>query len=170
MEYEVDQTIEPINEDPTATPELRALYEGDISTTILEKLSAYYTEHSDPLEKPNYFIVRQSQSEYILYYGDISSSGAISDATVVRYYGYNTGSYTAVYRLNVSQASSGSVDLSGPTGYIYSSYDRYLPSPYIVTGKSSVTMGLWVSVLSCVVLCATVGVIVWRWLNAHNRK
>lgn len=169
MEYEDNPTLEPVDETPAPTPELRALYDGDISSSILEKLSSYYTEHSDPLEKEDYFIVRQSQYDYLLYYGEISSSGAIADATIVRYYAVNTGSYAATYRLSVSEATSGSVDLSGPSAYIYSSYDQYLPSPYIVTGKNSVSMGLWVSVMSCVVICATVAIVVWRWLNANNR-
>lgn len=169
MEYEDNPTTEPVDETPAPTAELRALYDGDISSSILEKLSSYYTEHSDPMEKENYFIVRQSQYDYILYYGDISSSGAISDAHVVRYYAVNTGSYAATYRLSVSEATSGSVDLSGPSAYIYSSYEQYLPSPYIVTGKHSVSMGLWVSVMSCVIICVTVGIIVWRFLNAGKK-
>lgn len=166
MEYEVDQTIEPVDADPSATPELRALYDGDISSSILEKLSGYYTEHSDKLDPEDYFIVRQAQYDYLLYYGEIAEDGTITSAKVVRYYATNTGSYAAVYRLSVSETSSGRVDLSGYSGYIYSSYESYLPSPYIATSKPSVSTGLWVSVMSCVLICATVAVVVWRWLNA----
>lgn len=169
MEYEPDQTFEPDYEDPTSTPELRALYDGDISSTILEKLSGYYTEHSDKLEPEEYFIIRQGQNDYMLYYGDIAEDGSITHAKVVRYYAVNTGSYAAVYRLSVSEASSGRVDLAGYSGYIYSSYDSYLPSPYITTSKPAVSAGLWISVMSCIIICVTVGIIVWRWLNAHEK-
>lgn len=169
MEYdEVDYTIEPVDPSPSPSPELRALYDGDISSTVLEKLSGYYIEHSDRVNPEDYFIVRQGQYDYILYYGDIESDGSINDATVVRYYAVNTGSYAAAYRLSVSESTSGSVDLGGYSGYIYSSYESYLPSPYISTGKVSASASLWITIASCLFICATVGLVIWRWFNAHK--
>lgn len=169
MVYDDNKAFEQVNEDPSPSPELRALYDGDISTQILEKLSSYYIEHADKMNPEDYFIVRTGQSDYTLYFGDIEANGSINNATAVRYYGVNTGSYAVAYRLSVSEASSGSVDLGGYSGYIYSSYDNYLPSPYISTGKVSSTASLWITIMSCLFICATVGVVIWRFLNARKR-
>ena len=137
MEYETNIPTQQIDENPTPTPELRALYDGDISSQILEKLSGYYTEHSDRMNPESYFITRNGNYDYTLYYGDISESGAISSCKAVRYYGVNSGSYSIAFRLSVSELESGTVDLAGYSGYIYSSYNNAYYSAYHYAGHDS---------------------------------
>ena len=168
MEYETNIPVESLDPTPSPTAELRALYDGDVSSTILQKLSGYYIEHSDKLNPEDYFIVRTGNNDYSLYYGNISETGSITNAIRVRYYAVNSGSYTAAYRLSVSQLGSGSVDLDGYEAYIYSSYESYLPSPYIAENNTPVRGGFFTAVLMVLCACAVVGAIVWRFFNAKR--
>lgn len=170
MEYETNIPIESVDPDPSPTAELRALYDGDVSSQILQKLSGYYIEHSDKLNPEDYFIVRTGNNDYSLYYGEISANGTITSATRVRYYAVNNGSYAAAFRLSVSELGSGSVDLDGYEAYIYSSYESYLPSPYIAENNAPVRGGFFSAVIMLLVACAVVGTIVWRFFNAGKKN
>ena len=169
MEYETNIPIESVNPTADPAPELRSLYDGDISSSILQKLSGYYLEHSDKLNPEDYFIVRTGNNDYSLYFGDISESGVITSATRVRYYAVNTGSYAAVYRLSVSELDTGSVDLDGYEAYIYSSYDSYLPSPYLAENESSVRGGLFTAVIMVMAAICVVGVVIGRFFNGNKK-
>lgn len=116
-----------ISEEPS-----RAVYDGDISDSILAKLSQYYNEYGS--DKP-YCIYRADQYNYYLVFGDYSD-GVFTQARVVRY--QLSGNYYNTAYLTVSTVSSIRPDLSGSTGYIYSSAsDSFLPSRYISSKQSS---------------------------------
>lgn len=130
----------------------RALYDGDLSSSVLTKLSAYYLDDYNLLSPADYFVVRQGQYDYRLYYGDIDEDGTINDCQLVRY--YSTGSYGSGYNVSIATLSGGSVDLSGYSGYVYSSYDSYLPSPDIVSGVNSIhARGSLLCLSVCLVAC-----------------
>lgn len=143
------QTVAPSEPDSTETilqsedPE-RAVYDGDISDSILAKLSAYYNEHGSK----DYAIYRADQYHYYLVYGDYSE-GSFSNATVVSYT-LNSG-YTSYATVTVSSVSSSRPDLSGATGYVYSSIASYLPSRYISSKEASSQIYLHAATV-CIVL------------------
>lgn len=118
--------------DPSPTEEIppvfdvqddeRAVYDGDISDSILRKLSAYYTDYGN---NSDYVILREGQYSYVLVFGTVD--GTLYDGTIVR---YNSSSYSYDATVSVSQGTY-RADMTGDTGYIYSSNPSFLPSPYI---------------------------------------
>lgn len=100
----------------------RAVYDGDISDSILRKLSAYYTEYGNDSD---YVILRESQYSYVLVFGSVN--GSLYDGTIVR---YNSSSYTTDATVSISSGTY-RADMTGDTGYIYSSNPAFLPSPYV---------------------------------------
>lgn len=119
---------------PADDDTVRALYSGDISTSILQKFAAFYRDNCfNPFRASNdsYFCIRSNSSEYRFYVGDIDADGKIHSAKVVTYRGVSVGGYNTYYEWTEASASSGYVDLDGYSGYIYSSYSGYCPNPYI---------------------------------------
>lgn len=133
-------TVEPSPTPSAAELTTRSLYEGDISDSILNRLSSYYI-NAVGADDPDYFIVRTAQYDYSLYYGDIASDGTIADTAVrVRYYAVQSGAYNLAWRVAIGDAT-GAVDVP-PAGanysaYVYSSHSEWLPSPYITSNKDS---------------------------------
>lgn len=117
----VDPTFEPVE---NSQIDERAVYDGDISDGILAKLSSYYRDHGSG----DYVIYRIDQYHYQLVYGDFDGT-VFTDATIVSY--SIGGSYQQTASVSVSNSSSFRPDLTGSTGYIYSSYDAFVPSRYI---------------------------------------
>lgn len=111
-----------------------SVYNGDVSDTILSKLSAYYNENA-PINTP-YAIYRPDQYEYILVYGQTSDYHSWTDCRVVRYFATQSG-YNQAYLLDVEDRTTYTADLSGYTGYIYSSSDQFIPSRYIGNDRIS---------------------------------
>lgn len=128
--------------------EERAVYDGDISDSILRKLSAYYNTYSDLGD--DYVIIRESQYVYVLVFG--SESSRTFTGTIVR---YTSSTYTADCTVSVSSGTY-RADMTGDTGYIYSSINSFLPSPYIdeVGRMSSKLGGISAIIISLSALCA----------------
>lgn len=121
----VAPTVEPTVEPTEIIPD-RAVYDGDVSDSILRKLSAYYNDNASPVYD-DYVILRESQYDYILAYGDVTNHSF--NGTIVRYHvqqTYNSTDCTVSVTEGVYNA-----DMTGDTGYIYSSLDGFLPSYYI---------------------------------------
>ena len=143
----------------------RAVYDGDVSDTILAKLSAYYREYADG---EVYAIYRADQYNYYLIFGDYEN-GTFSEATVVQY--HIQSSYTTTdCHVTVTEDRTIRPDLSGDTGYVYSNIEGYLPSRYI-DSKAISTQKTSHVVTVCIVLCMIVAIIgIWfhkirrRWL------
>lgn len=106
----------------------RSVYDGDISDGILSKLSAYYNAHA-PINMP-YVIYRPSQYYYRLVYGYTNNYITFNSCTVVEYYSYSSYASNDV-TVTVSEYQNFTVDLTGDTGYIYSSSESFIPSRYI---------------------------------------
>lgn len=110
------------------------VYNGDVSDSILAKLSAYYTEHAT-FNTP-YAIYRPSQYEYILVYGATEDYHNWTNATVVSY-NSSQSNYNSYFYLDVTEDVSYTSDLTGYTGYIYSSSSDFVPSRYIGNDRVS---------------------------------
>lgn len=118
-----EPTPEPTQEVFSEEIDYRAVYDGDVSDSILRKLSAYYNDNAQLGQ--DYVILRESQYVYVLAFGDEENHHFTG--TIVR---YTSSTYTADCTVSVSRGTY-YADLSGDTGYIYSSCDGYLPSAYI---------------------------------------
>ncbi|MCR4718792.1 MAG: hypothetical protein K5768_04095 [Firmicutes bacterium] len=166
------QTIEPTTapvepSDALRSEEIeeRAVYDGDVSDTILAKLSAYYREYADG---EVYCIYRADQYNYYLIFGAYEN-GTFSEATVVQY--HVQSNYTTIdCQVTVTEDRTIRPDLSGDTGYVYSNIQGYLPSRYIDSKAISTQKSSHV-VTICIVLCMIVAIIgIWfhkirrRWL------
>lgn len=151
---------------PTNSPDpgVRALYDSDISSSIQQRFASWYYGHGgrDPRNWNNsYFMVRTGSGEYIAYFGDISEEGVISDADRLVYKQINSGGYSSAWTWSVSHVQSGRVDLDGYSGYIYSSYDQYQESPYMVEYGSSLAMS-W-AIVSLLILA--IGVVAFKYVK-----
>lgn len=153
---------EAVKVDESDGVEERIVYDGDISDSILAKLSAYYNENADG---ETYVILRPDQYNYYLVYGDYAN-GNFTNATIVHYHsqsGYNTVDCT----VTVSQGSY-RPDLTGDTGYIYSSIPEYLPSRYIDSRGRYANKSL---VMSSVVLVLALCIcIIGIWVSGIRKK
>lgn len=118
---------------PAPTEGLRAVYDGNISSSILEYFGAVYNRaYRNMVNQPDYIIVRVSQYDYRMYVGHMTSDGVFDGVTdVYRYYGSTSGAYNVSYHYSTSEIISPTVDISGANGYIYSSSDSFIPNPYI---------------------------------------
>lgn len=131
----------------------RAVYDGDISDTILKRLSAYYNEYSQFGDE--YVILRESQYVYVLAFG--SESSHRFSGTIVR---YTTSSYTADSTVSITTGTY-TADMTGDTGYIYSSLPAYIPSIYIDSvSRASANIqsisGIVLCISALVALCLTI--------------
>lgn len=152
------------DQSPEPTEPSRAVYDSDISDSILAKLSAYYREHADG--DADYAIFRSGQYQYYLVFGDYSS-GTFSDSTLVSYTIEYSGYQTTGARVYVSTGTY-TPDLSGSTGYVYSSVPGYLPSRYIEQrALSSIRYQHVTSVVICLcfILC-----VIGLWMGSFRRR
>lgn len=157
----------PLDDDP-----VRSLYSGDISSTILQKFASWYRDnYFSPIRSANdsYFCIRTGNSEYKFYVGDISSSGQISNAKCVTYQAINPSGYNTAWTWSVSTVTSGSIDLDGYSGYIYSSYDTYASNPYMSTYTDNAYAAFF-SISVCVCLLFTILVMgIRRFFNVKGK-
>lgn len=168
---DAEATIEPID---NPGDQLRSLYTGDISTSILQKFASWDQVHNyislDPVDH-NYFCVRSDSSTYKCYIGHVSAAGYITGpTTVLTYESVGAGGYSTAYTWSVAQVESGRVDLNGYNGYIYSSYEGYAPNPYMQQYRNDNITSL--SSFALLILCAAVflGFMVWRWIKGAKRN
>lgn len=155
----------------TSDDPVRALYDGDISSGILQKFAAYYRSNLwNPVDmsSDSYFCVRQNSGEYLFYVGDIESNGKINSCKLVRYRQVSAGGYNTAFEWSVSTLGSGNVDTGGYSGYIYSSYPAYPSNPYM----DEYIDKAYASFFSCAILilvsvCA-LGSAIRRFFNAKS--
>lgn len=121
-------------------------YNGDVSDTILAKLSSYYNEHAS-FNTP-YLILRTGQYEYILVYGNTTDYQTFTDSVVVQYVG-NSQQYNTYYSLSVTENVTYSVPTIQYSGFVYSSSSDFIPSRY--TGNDRVQ-----SFFLCGIFCAVI--------------
>lgn len=136
MLYEAEPiyTAEPIEtEEPS-----RSVYDGSISDSYLRQLSAYYNMHAK--YGTPYTITRPSQYVYQLVYGSSSDGIHYEDATVFR---ITTGAYNTLSTVSVTNGATLTVDTTGSTAYVYSSYPTYLPSSYITDSPKLISIGVF---------------------------
>ena len=87
-----------------------SVYDGSISSTILNWFSGYYSNH---YENQNYLILRDSQYTYRMYVGDIVPNGktcTIRNCDMITYNSNSSYDYTSYY--TVETGVSAVVDIS----------------------------------------------------------
>lgn len=120
--------------DLTESDDLRSVYDGSISDSILRNLSAYYNSHAKIGD--SYIITRPSQYSYRLIFGKSSDGINYTDATIVDYT-YTSTQYNQHPTVTVTNGSTISADVQGYSGYIYSSSARFLPSSYVDNSRGT---------------------------------
>lgn len=156
----------------TDDPSVRALYTGDISTSIQERFTALIVErYSDRMCFPdfNYFSVRNSDSTYTLYCGDIDVDGKINDADVYQYQQVSAGGYSTAWTWSESHASNGRVDLSGYSGYIYSSYEDYQPLRGFPQAKIDSQSHMLLTFILMFAVIVALGSLIKGWFNVKEK-
>lgn len=138
--------------------QLRNVYDSDVSSTVLQKLSAYYNDHAGPFDR--YIIFRSDQYTTRLIYGGASSPTSWTGATEVIYQtSSNFNGFTTFSHGRSGSITLSSSDLSGSTGYIYSSFADYPSSYYVETSR---VMPLLMTML----LISAIGFVVYRWIHS----
>ena len=134
------ETEEPIyTEEPISTEEpSRSVYDGSISDSTLRQLSAYYNMHAR--YNTPYTITRPSQYVYQLVYGNSTDGVYYTDATIVR---ITIGTYNTNSTVSVTNGATITVDTTGSTAYVYSSYPTFLPSSYITDSPKLISIGVF---------------------------
>ena len=149
---------------PAATEEpVRAVYDGNISSSILEYFAGVYTRLThNMVNLPDYLIVRTGQYEYRMYVGHMISDGVFDGVTkLYRYYGVTSGGYSVNYNYSSSEVISPNVDISGFSGYIYSSSDSFIPNPYIEESNPT----HYISLVSLAILLGLCSVALFLWIK-----
>lgn len=124
----------------------RAVYDGDINTSIQTKFAEYIINHH---YDKDYVVYRPNQYTYKCLIGDWDGR-TMNNCTILEYYSYG---YNDNVTFTVTQSSSITPDLSGDTGFIYSSDSAFVPlagvAEYRCTHSSMlVSVGLVISILS----------------------
>ena len=76
---------------------IEAVYDGSISSSVLNFFSAYYRNH---YENQNYLIIRDSQFTYRMYVGDIIPNGkscTVRNCDMISYHSNSGYDYTPYY-------------------------------------------------------------------------
>lgn len=154
-------SVLPVEEQTTESPETRAVYDGDISSSILKKFVDTYNRDF-PLNDKDYVIYRYSQYDYRMYVGDFNGVSFLGETSYYRYYS-NTSTYNNGFYWSKSTVDGFTPDLSGYTGYVYSSYDGF-PSAGIELHDGNVRLYSF-SILILLSLCC-----LFLWITSLFRK
>lgn len=144
-------------EQDSESEEVRSVYDGSISDSILSALGSYFNVHAAPYDR--YFIWRDTQSTYRLVFGGTSDYVTWTAAQEVIYTaasGYNTvPTFTKGRSGSFSLSSS---DVSNTSAYIYSSLDTHIPNRYVDTNR-------FIPVLAVMLLVTALAYAIYRFVN-----
>lgn len=147
----------PLESDPESDEEMRSVYDGSISDSVLSSLGSYFNLHAAPYDK--YFIWRDTQSTYRLVFGATSDYVSWTGAQEVIYTtasGYNT--FPTFSKGRSGSFSLSSADVSNNSAYIYSSLDTHLPDRYVDTNR-------FLPVLAVMLLVTALAYAIYRLVN-----
>lgn len=140
----------------------KAVYDGDINTSIQSKFSAYINAH---YPTDDYVLYRTSQYMYRCLIGSWDGS-KMNDCTIIE---YNTYNYNDRSTWTVTQSSAVTPDLSGDTAFVYSSVPAY-PA---LSGVAEYRCTRTISIASIALCACLVGFLLYKFIVrglSHNES
>ena len=150
-------TEDPLGEDHEEEGDLRSVYDGSISDSILAAFGVYFNDHAGPTAR--YFIWRESQYVYRMVYGSTTNYVSWTNAQEVVYTA--NSSYNGVPSFQKGRSGSitlSSSDVGSSSAYVYSSLDTHLPNRYVASDR-------FMPVLSTILLVTALAYCIYRFVS-----
>lgn len=148
----------------------KAVYDGSISSSILNFFSGYYRNH---YENQSYLIVRDGQYTYRMYVGDIVPDGkscTVRNCDMITYHSNSNYDYTPYY--SVESGVSSVVDISSGGRLSTYAYSDVVGAcvPDIQNYYHSFATGTFCGVTCIMVVVACLFSVIKGWLTRHDRR
>lgn len=150
---------------------INSVYDGSISSTILNWFAGYYRSHYDT---EDYLILRDGQYTYRMYVGSIVADGKtciLSNCDVVTYHSSSSAyDYTPYY--SVASGVSTTIDITSGnqlSAYVYSDVVGSCVAD-IDAYRHDFWSVMWAGVIGLMMCIAALFVVVRGWLTRHDRK
>lgn len=149
-----------------------SVYDGSISSTVLNWFSGYYRTHYRDNE--SYLILRDGQYSYKMYVGSILQSGKTCVLTNCDKISYNNRSssydYTPYY--TVESGVSAVIDITSGNELSTCVYSDVVGAglPDIESYNNQLSICIWSGVSAVMICMACLFCIIRGWLTRHDRK
>ena len=147
-----------------------AVYDGSISSSILNFFSGYYRNH---YENDNYLIVRDGQYTYRMYVGDIIPNGkscTVSNCDMITYHSNSGYDFTPYYFVDTGVSAVVDISSGGQLStYVYSDVVGACV-PDIQNYYHSLASGTFCGVTCIMVVIACLFSVIKGWLTRHDRR
>ena len=148
----------------------KAVYDGSISSSILNFFAGYYRNHYD---NENYLILRDGQYIYRMYVGDIVPNGhkcIVSNCDMITYNSNSGYDYTPYYSVDTGVSAVVDITSGGHLStYVYSDVVGACV-PDIQNYYHDLASGTFCGVTCIMVVIACLFSVIRRWLTRHDRK
>lgn len=149
---------------------IEAVYDGSISSSILNFFSGYYRNH---YENDNYLILRDGQYTYRMYVGDIVSNGkscTVSNCDMITYHSNSGYDYTPYYFVDTGVSAVVDITSGGQlSSYVYSDVVGACV-PDIQNYYHDLVTGTFCGVTCIMVVIACLFSVIKGWLTRHDRR
>lgn len=158
-------------DEPEPLAGVKAVYDGSISSSVLNFFSGYYRTH---YKGDSYLVLRDGQYTYRMYVGSIVSDGKtciVSNCDVVTYHS-NGSSYDYTPYYTVASGVSDTIDISSGnqlSAYVYSDVVGS-GVPDIESYNMQYYTLAFVGVTAVIACCACLFTIIRGWLTRHDRR
>lgn len=147
-----------------------AVYDGSISSSILNFFSGYYRNH---YENENYLIVRDGQYTYRMYVGDIVPNGkscTVSNCDMITYHSDSGFDFTPYYFVDTGVSAVVDITSGGHLStYVYSDVVGAVV-PDIQNYYHDLATGTFCGVTCIMVVIACLFSVIKGWLTRHDRR
>lgn len=149
---------------------IEAVYDGSISSSILNFFSGYYRNH---YENDNYLIVRDGQYTYRMYVGDIVPNGkscSVSNCDMITYHSNSGYDFTPYYVVDTGVSAVVDITSGGQlSSYVYSDVVGACV-PDIQNYYHDLASGTFCGVTCIMVVIACLFSVIKGWLTRHDRR
>lgn len=147
-----------------------AVYDGSISSSILNFFSGYYRNH---YENDNYLIVRDGQYTYRMYVGDIIPNGkscTVNNCDMITYHSNSGYDFTPYYFVDTGVSAVVDITSGGQlSAYVYSDVVG-AAVPDIQNYYHDLATGTFCGVTCIMVVIACLFTVIKGWLTRHDRR
>lgn len=147
-----------------------AVYDGSISSSILNFFSGYYRNH---YENDSYLILRDGQYTYRMYVGDIVSNGkscTINNCDMITYHSNSGYDFTPYYFVDTGVSTVVDITSGGHLStYVYSDVVGSAV-PDIQNYYHDLATGTFCGVTCIMVVIACLFSVIKGWLTRHDRR
>ena len=149
---------------------IEAVYDGSISSSILNFFSGYYRNHYN---NENYLILRDGQYTYRMYVGDIVSNGkscTVSNCDMITYHSNSGYDFTPYYFVDTGVSAVVDITSGGHLStYVYSDVVG-AAVPDIQNYYHDLSTGTFCGVTCIMVVIACLFSVIKGWLTRHDRR